>query len=222
MDLQSDLNALGFDAGPVDGQLGAKTQAAVEAYQVSRGLRATGTLDAMQRLALDTEVQRLESDGLETAELHQAEVFEAQSYLRELGYDPGEPDGAWGPRSQAALDAFRRDAGIAVSNAPLAPYDRSALYTRVHGVPAASYANAPGRFGAQPVLANTAPSFNCAGARRASEQAICGNPRLAALDRQVAAAWEQGHRLRQGKPRRCRSKGLGWPDATLAAQTSRA
>lgn len=42
---QSILNALGFSAGPLDGNAGPRTQAAVSCYQVSRGLSVTGQVD---------------------------------------------------------------------------------------------------------------------------------------------------------------------------------
>jgi tetratricopeptide (TPR) repeat protein len=43
------------------------------------------------------------------------------------------------------------------------------------------------RLGAQMAVAGK-PSFNCASARRAVEKAICGNPELADLDREIDAA----------------------------------
>ena len=40
--LQERLTELGFDTGGTDGVLGPKTEAAIRAYQASRGLAATG------------------------------------------------------------------------------------------------------------------------------------------------------------------------------------
>lgn len=45
MAAQGALNALGFDAGPVDGQPGRRTRAAVEDFQRSAGLRVDGRID---------------------------------------------------------------------------------------------------------------------------------------------------------------------------------
>jgi peptidoglycan hydrolase-like protein with peptidoglycan-binding domain len=195
MELQRNLNALGFDAGPVDGVPGARTRTAIQAYQVSRGFPATGSLNAMQRLAMETEVLRQASGGVETAELRRANMLEMQTYLRELGYNPGTPDGAWGPRSQAALDAFRRDAGLSASNTPVNPGDSAALYARVHGVQPVGQAAANRFQSAQGMAPSPAvqsgPSFDCARAGTPTERAICANPRLSALDRQLASAWSE-------------------------------
>jgi peptidoglycan hydrolase-like protein with peptidoglycan-binding domain len=44
-DVQQKLHGLGFDAGPVNGDFGTKTQAALAQFQLSRDLPASGTLD---------------------------------------------------------------------------------------------------------------------------------------------------------------------------------
>ncbi len=182
MDLQRDLNALGFDAGPVDGRPGQRTRAAVEAYQVSRGLPATGELTAMQRVGLRADAAA--AGGSPRAE-RAARIRETQAYLAELGYDPGPADGAWGPRTQRALDAFRRDTGLPVGGGPVAQGDRAALYRQVHGVgPAAVAAVSPVATGA-----GQGPSFDCDRASAPAEYMICGSERLAALDRALSAAW---------------------------------
>lgn len=43
--MQERLNALGFDAGPPNGDFGAKTQAALAQFQISRAIPASGALD---------------------------------------------------------------------------------------------------------------------------------------------------------------------------------
>jgi peptidoglycan hydrolase-like protein with peptidoglycan-binding domain len=48
--VQEELRALGFDAGPVNGDFGAKTQAALAQFQLSRAIPASGQLD-VQTLA---------------------------------------------------------------------------------------------------------------------------------------------------------------------------
>ena len=51
---QEKLSSLGHDAGPVDGIVGPKTQAAVKEFQESKGLQASGQLDSQTLAALDT------------------------------------------------------------------------------------------------------------------------------------------------------------------------
>ena len=43
--VQEKLRALGFDAGPVNGDFGEKTQAALAQFQLSRAIPASGQLD---------------------------------------------------------------------------------------------------------------------------------------------------------------------------------
>ncbi|HWM44074.1 MAG TPA: peptidoglycan-binding domain-containing protein, partial [Burkholderiales bacterium] len=43
--VQERLRALGFDAGPVNGDFGEKTQAALAQFQLSRAIPASGQLD---------------------------------------------------------------------------------------------------------------------------------------------------------------------------------
>lgn len=50
--VQQALNDKGYDAGPVDGNWGSKTQSAVENFQQSQGMQATGQLDQQTLAAL--------------------------------------------------------------------------------------------------------------------------------------------------------------------------
>lgn len=50
---QDRLNALGFDAGVADGRMGPRTRHALLAFQRSRGIALTGTLDAQTAAALE-------------------------------------------------------------------------------------------------------------------------------------------------------------------------
>jgi peptidoglycan hydrolase-like protein with peptidoglycan-binding domain len=50
--VQEKLHQQGFDAGPVNGDFGAKTQTALTQFQLSRGLPASGSLDDRTRTEL--------------------------------------------------------------------------------------------------------------------------------------------------------------------------
>jgi peptidoglycan hydrolase-like protein with peptidoglycan-binding domain len=200
MALQRGLNALGYDAGAVDGLPGAQTRAAIGRFQAARGFDVTGALTPAQRRVFDTDVARSTGDR---AAVETAEIAEMQAYLAALGYSVGTPDGAFGPRTAAALDAFRRDAGLPGSGGPSAT-DATSLYARVHGVapmarPAGTVLLAAPAVGQiappAPVVATApaevGPSFDCALALSDAERAICADPRLGTLDRQLAAAWAE-------------------------------
>lgn len=191
METQAALNDLGLDAGPVDGQPGQRTREAIVAYQTGQGFAPTGTLTETQRAALLSDAA--DRSG-EPAAIRRAETREIQTYLSALGYDAGPADGVWGGRTQSALDAFRRDAGLVQGAGVATPSDSVALFRRVHpggAVRVAGQTPSPASFGApfgaaaQPVR----PSFDCGQASTASETAICAAPRLAALDRELARAW---------------------------------
>lgn len=52
-EVQRKLHELGFDAGPVNGDFGEKTQAALAQFQLANLLPASGALDGATLLALD-------------------------------------------------------------------------------------------------------------------------------------------------------------------------
>lgn len=61
--LQQKLNNLGFDAGPVNGEFGEKTQAALAQYQLAMMLPASGMPDAPTLLELDLQTPDLEANA---------------------------------------------------------------------------------------------------------------------------------------------------------------
>jgi hypothetical protein len=105
-------------------------------------------------------------------------VAQLQRELDKLGYDAGPADGAWGGRSIAALRAFQADHALAP--------DGKLNAATIRAVQVSSSANQ----GQQPTTTANAssatPSFSCERASSSSEIAICSNPELAALDRQLA------------------------------------
>lgn len=49
------------------------------------------------------------------AETNDPAVYQAQKTLKELGYDPGLPDGVWGKKTTAAIKSFQQDNGLPVT-----------------------------------------------------------------------------------------------------------
>jgi ankyrin repeat protein len=50
--------------------------------------------------------------GIEAADSSDQEVYQVQKKLKELGYDPGNPDGVWGKKTTEALESFQSDNGL--------------------------------------------------------------------------------------------------------------
>ena len=69
--VQEKLRELGFDAGPVNGDFGEKTQAALGQFQISRTIPASGQLDNTTLDELG--VQRESSDAQQNADKSDAE-----------------------------------------------------------------------------------------------------------------------------------------------------
>ena len=65
-EIQSSLNYSGFDAGPVDGQVGRKTRGAIADYQRYMGYDGTGTLTTFQQHLLTSSYLRAEAGGNRT------------------------------------------------------------------------------------------------------------------------------------------------------------
>jgi peptidoglycan hydrolase-like protein with peptidoglycan-binding domain len=65
--VQEKLKALDFDAGPVNGDAGGKTQAALARFQLSRSLPASGMLDARTLAELGVEIDAPASAGASAA-----------------------------------------------------------------------------------------------------------------------------------------------------------
>lgn len=65
-EIQSSLNYFGFNAGPVDGQVGGKTRDAIADYQRYMGYDGTGQLTTFQKHLLTTSYLRAEAGGNQT------------------------------------------------------------------------------------------------------------------------------------------------------------
>ncbi len=109
--LQERLNALGMGAGPVDGDYGRRTEQAVQAFQRLVRLTPTGEAD---RITL-SHLADFRYDGpIMTAESDSATVLAVQQRLADGPFDPGTPDGEYGPATRQAVWALEKLAGIPV------------------------------------------------------------------------------------------------------------
>jgi uncharacterized protein YecT (DUF1311 family) len=109
-------------------------------------------------------------------------IAEIQRMLDDLGYNAGAADGAWGLQTAQALGNFARDHGLPTGEFSAASLEavRSVWYER-------NRAAGPLSAGVDPGVSR--PSFDCAHAVAASARTICGNPSLARLDAEMAAAY---------------------------------
>lgn len=109
--LQERLNEIGIGAGPVDGDYGRRTEQAVRAFQRLVRLTPTGEAD---RITLNNLAEFRYDGPLMTAESDSAAVLAVQKRLADGPFDPGAPDGEYGPATRQAVWALEKLAGIPV------------------------------------------------------------------------------------------------------------
>ena len=92
-DVQRKLNALGFDAGPVNGDFGSKTQAALAQFQLANDIPVSGMLDSLTRHALDLPlVDQAIAPGAADPAVSEAEASQAEPQASEgSGQPPKQP-----------------------------------------------------------------------------------------------------------------------------------
>jgi peptidoglycan hydrolase-like protein with peptidoglycan-binding domain len=118
--IQRELSARGFDVGPIDGRLNAKTRAAISAYQSNEGMTVTGAAsdELLHHILLGDSVKPASTGsvgamgGAGSKTKEDGEVKAVQQILADLGYAPGTIDGALGPATASAISAFQRDRKI--------------------------------------------------------------------------------------------------------------
>jgi peptidoglycan hydrolase-like protein with peptidoglycan-binding domain len=119
--VQRELAVRGFDVGPVDGIMSAKTRAAISSYEKAHNLPVTGAAtDALLRqILLGDSVRPNGSTGSVAGKISPAKggsalsVKAIQQVLADLGYSPGAVDGEMGEATARAISAFQRDRKIA-------------------------------------------------------------------------------------------------------------
>ncbi|NMP22948.1 peptidoglycan-binding protein [Sulfobacillus harzensis] len=183
--LQADLNLLGYKAGPIDGVFGPETQAALEAFQRQHGFQPTGVTsplvwqDILAGLHL---VPNVDPQGASaplstpsTATLtawHPAMrqalypgvkghwVMTLQADLKDIGYSQvGPVDGIFGPKTEAALEAFQRQHDFIATGvtSPLVWQDILSGFGLTPAVPGTGKFSKPGA-GQGPRTAKPAPA----------------------------------------------------------------
>ncbi len=115
LELQTLLNALGYDAGAVDGLFGSGTRRAVRAFQTAEQLPADGfpTLALLQQVRVKAGVADAEP-AREPRGLDRAGIRQLQRLLNRLGYSAGRADGVIGSRTRDAIRDFERAQGMEV------------------------------------------------------------------------------------------------------------
>lgn len=116
-DLQSTLKSLGYSPGPVDGIFGGLTLAAVEAFQLARGLTVDGKVGPATKGALASSptasASAVSSPGSVVAYgIYGSSVVDLQTMLARLGHEPGPIDGAFGPMTLGAVKRFQASVGL--------------------------------------------------------------------------------------------------------------
>lgn len=119
IELQRDLNSLGYNAGTPDGIYGYKTYTALKSFQSSKGLNSTGYLNFTTLNKLNKAVSG-EPLVLSYGMRHDR-VSELQSYLYALKYLGVSPTGYYGTLTQSAVSNFQRGNGLAVTGKADAP-----------------------------------------------------------------------------------------------------
>jgi len=117
--VQEKLHRHGFDAGPINGDFGPKTQAALAQFQLSRVLPASGALDERTLSELGIERAPQPSDGAASSSADTpywrtlvddaATIATGQRALRAAGYDAGPADGTLNARTVAAVKQAQKD-----------------------------------------------------------------------------------------------------------------
>ena len=119
--LQEKLNAKGFNSGNVDGIFGAKTYAAVTAFQKANSLGVDGIVGKLTwgklygvSPAMPVETTTVVGRPMVSYGSRGDAVRKLQELLNALGYDCGSVDGIFGSKTKAAVLAFQKANGLGV------------------------------------------------------------------------------------------------------------
>jgi peptidoglycan hydrolase-like protein with peptidoglycan-binding domain len=113
-ELQRLLQAAGVPTGPVDGEFGPMTQAAVRRFQAAKGLAVDGVVGPDTWGALRGAGPVAPSSGAPVLREGDfgASVETLQRQLLRHGFTPGDIDGQFGPKTRRSLVEFQRAKGL--------------------------------------------------------------------------------------------------------------
>ncbi|MEQ8346300.1 MAG: peptidoglycan-binding protein [Sneathiellaceae bacterium] len=106
-EIQRGLRARGYDIAAATGQMDAKTEAAIRAYQRDSGLRETGNASS--------ELAQLLAEGLSQPVATADNIRQVQQALNDRGYSAGPADGVLGPSTRGAIQSFRNNTDLSDS-----------------------------------------------------------------------------------------------------------
>lgn len=119
MEVQRELNQLGYNAGTADGLMGARTRSAIQAYQRDSNLRVDGQATS----SLLSHVRGTARSGAPAAPAPVAEpqsqqIANIQNTLRSLGYRIERPTGRLTDETRSAIRKYEADNGLLMSGEP--------------------------------------------------------------------------------------------------------
>ena len=121
LEIQRELNRLGYNAGPVDGWMGARTREAIRAYQRDHDLLVDGQPTSSLLSHVRDTARRGRSEPARPApESSSQQIADIQDALRALGYEVGRRSGRLTDETQSAIRSYESDHGLLPSGQPSA------------------------------------------------------------------------------------------------------
>jgi peptidoglycan hydrolase-like protein with peptidoglycan-binding domain len=131
--LQRFLNAIGHGVGTVDGVFGSRTAGGLRAFQEGQGLIADGIVGPNTRKVIGRVNSVLpaapvldDSGRIMRPGARGQDVAMLQQLLKVAGHSPGAVDGAYGPKTAAAVSSFQAASNLTVDG-KVGPNTRDAL-----------------------------------------------------------------------------------------------
>jgi peptidoglycan hydrolase-like protein with peptidoglycan-binding domain len=131
--LQQFLGGIGHDVGPADGIFGPKTLAGIRQFQERQGLNPDGVIGSKTRNAISRLAAALPAAAVLDKNgrvlrpgARGGDVRQIQEILALTGHNPGGADGVFGPKTQAAIEAFQAKAGLKIDG-KIGPNTRAQL-----------------------------------------------------------------------------------------------